>query len=68
MTRNFICILLNCILVVLSDAENAMYGNHILNCYVVKRILISFNCFSEYINIIFKRMILNHPNNISASL
>ena len=29
--------------------ENALYGNYFLNCYIVKRILISFNCFSEYI-------------------
>ena len=26
-----------------------MYGNYFQNCYIVKRILISFNCFSEYI-------------------
>ena len=29
---------------------NALYGNYFLNCYIVKRILISFNCFSEYIS------------------
>ena len=29
--------------------QNALYGNYFLNCYIVKRILISFNCFSEYI-------------------
>ena len=29
--------------------ENALYGNYFLNCYLAKRILISFNCFSEYI-------------------
>ena len=28
--------------------ENALYGNYFLNCYIVKIILISFNCFSEY--------------------
>ena len=28
--------------------ENALYRNCFLNCYIVKRILISFNCFSEY--------------------
>ena len=39
-----LCILLNCILVVLSDTKMPC-----LNCYIVKRILISFNCFSEYI-------------------
>ena len=31
---------------VLSDT---LYGNYFLNCYIVKRILIFFNCFSEYI-------------------
>ena len=29
--------------------EKALYGNYFLNCYIVKIILISFNCFSEYI-------------------
>ena len=29
--------------------QNALYGNYFLNCYIVKIILISFNCFSEYI-------------------
>ena len=29
--------------------QNAIYGNYFLNCSIVKRILISFNCFSEYI-------------------
>ena len=29
--------------------ENALCGNYFLNCYIVKRILISFNYFSEYI-------------------
>ena len=29
--------------------ENALYGNYFLHYYIVKRILISFNCFSEYI-------------------
>ena len=28
--------------------ENALYRNYFLNCYIVKIILISFNCFSEY--------------------
>ena len=28
--------------------ENTLYGNYFLNCYIVKIILISFNCFSEY--------------------
>ena len=28
--------------------ENALHGNYFLNCYIVKIILISFNCFSEY--------------------
>ena len=35
--------------------ENALYRNYFFNCYIVKRILISFNCFSEYINDWFKR-------------
>ena len=29
--------------------EHALYGNYFLNSYIVKIILISFNCFSEYI-------------------
>ena len=29
--------------------ENPLFGNYFLKCYIVKRILISFNCFSEYI-------------------
>ena len=28
--------------------ENVLNGNYFLICYIVKRILISFNCFSEY--------------------
>ena len=28
--------------------ENALYGIYFLNWYIVKRMLISFNCFSEY--------------------
>ena len=28
--------------------ENILFGNYFLNFYIVKRILISFNCFSEY--------------------
>ena len=28
--------------------EKDLYGNYFLNCYIVKMILISFNCFSEY--------------------
>ena len=28
--------------------KNALYGNYFLNCYIVKRILISFNCLTEY--------------------
>ena len=31
--------------------ENALYGNYFLKYYIVKRILISFNCFSEYISL-----------------
>ena len=31
--------------------ENVLYGNYFLNFYIVKRILISFNCFSECISI-----------------
>ena len=30
--------------------ENALYGNYFLNCYIVKRILISFYCFSEHVD------------------
>ena len=28
--------------------ENTLFGYHSLKCYIVKLILISFNCFSEY--------------------
>ena len=28
---------------------NILFGNYFLKCYIVKRILTSFNCFSEYI-------------------
>ena len=28
--------------------ENVLNGNYFLICYIVKRILISFDCFSEY--------------------
>ena len=28
--------------------ENILFRNYFLKCYIVKRILISFNCFSEY--------------------
>ena len=28
--------------------ENTLFGNNFLKFYIVKRILISFNCFSEY--------------------
>ena len=28
--------------------ENIFFGNYFLKFYIVKRILISFNCFSEY--------------------
>ena len=28
--------------------KNNLFGNYIPKCYKVKRILISFNCFSEY--------------------
>ena len=34
-----------------------MFGNYFLNCYVVKRILISFNCFSEYCSKLCQNMI-----------
>ena len=30
--------------------ENALFGNYFHKCYIVKIILISFNCFSEYIS------------------
>ena len=29
--------------------KNNLFENYIPKCYTVKRILISFNCFSEYI-------------------
>ena len=29
--------------------EHSLFGNYFLKCYIVKRILISFICFSEYI-------------------
>ena len=29
--------------------KNSLFENYIPKCYKVKRILISFNCFSEYI-------------------
>ena len=29
--------------------EKTLLGNYFLKCYIVKRILVSFNCFSEYI-------------------
>ena len=29
--------------------ETTSFGNIFFKCYIVKRILISFNCFSEYI-------------------
>ena len=29
--------------------ENTLFKNYFLKCYTVKRNLISFNCFSEYI-------------------
>ena len=29
--------------------KNNLFENYIPKCYMVKRILISFNCFSEYI-------------------
>ena len=28
--------------------ENNLFGNYFLNFYIVKRFLISFNCFSEF--------------------
>ena len=28
--------------------ENTLFGNCVLKCYIVKIILLSFNCFSEY--------------------
>ena len=38
------CILLNCIMVILSIRyENALFGNYFLKCYIVKIILISFS-------------------------
>ena len=30
--------------------ENILFGNYFLKYYIVKIILISFNCFSEYIS------------------
>ena len=45
------CTLLNCRLVVLSNTKMLLFGNYFLKCNKVKRILISFNCFSEYSSI-----------------
>ena len=42
------CVLVNCIVVVLSDTNLLCFGNFIPKYYIVKIILISFNCFSEY--------------------
>ena len=42
--------------------ENALYGNYFLNCYIVKRILISFKCFSEYISREEKPLVLTGLN------
>ena len=36
------------ILVVLSVNKIILFGNYFLKCYIVKRVLISFNRFSEY--------------------
>ena len=30
------------------NEKNNLFENYIPKCYIVKRILISFNCFSEY--------------------
>ena len=40
---------MNCILVVLSDTKMPCMEIFFLNCYIVKIILVSLNCFSEYI-------------------
>ena len=45
---NFIFILLNCILVFLSDTKVLCLEIIFLKCNKVKRIVISFHCFSEY--------------------
>ena len=39
--------------------ENTLFENYIFNGYIVKRILISFNCFSEYICNIFMNYLDN---------
>ena len=41
--------------------EKALYGNYFLNYYIVKIIIISFNCFSEYIYRLSLRPILPLP-------
>ena len=42
-------ILQNWKLLFLSDTKKNLFGNYFLKCNIVKSILISFNCFSEYI-------------------
>ena len=39
--------------------KNNLFENYIPKCYTVKRILISFNCFSEYIYMYTIQNILN---------
>ena len=48
-------ILLNCISVVLSDTKILCFKIIFSKIYIFKRILISFNCFSEYISIVLPR-------------
>ena len=48
----FICTVCSTVLHIVSSIryQNAIYGNYFLNCPIVKRSLISFNCFFfEYI-------------------
>ena len=40
--------------------KNNLFENYIPKCYKVKRILISFNCFSEYIFVKFSMIWINN--------
>ena len=42
--------------------KNNLFENYIPKCYIVKRILISFNCFSEYSYIINQDHLMNFIN------
>ena len=46
--------------------KNTLFLNYVLKCYLVKSILISFNCFSEYIISSFSAFFLfvTHQSNL----